>query len=55
MRRPLIAAALALALAGCSDGEVNPIVVAAVGEILPGERARRAEGAAGGRPSRARR
>ena len=38
MRRPLIAAALALALAGCSDGEVNPIVVAAVGEILPGER-----------------
>lgn len=38
MRRPLIAAALALTLAGCSDGDFNPIVVAAVGEVLPGER-----------------
>lgn len=38
MRRRLIAAALGLALAGCSNGQFNPIVVAAVDEILPGER-----------------
>jgi hypothetical protein len=38
MRRLLAAAAL-LALAACSNGQVNPIVDAAVQEILPGERA----------------
>ncbi len=39
MRRSLAAAALGLALAGCSNGQFNPIVDAAVQEILPGERA----------------
>lgn len=38
--RPYLAAALALALAACSDGEFNPIVQAGVNEILPGQRAR---------------
>jgi hypothetical protein len=38
MRRALLAAA-AVALAGCSNGDFNPIVVAAVEEVLPGERA----------------
>ncbi len=46
MRRALIAAA-ALALAGCSDGGFNPIVVAAVEEVLPGERAPEADAAQG--------
>jgi Group 4 capsule polysaccharide lipoprotein gfcB, YjbF len=36
MRRALLAALLALA--GCSNCDVNPIVVAAVDEILPGQR-----------------
>lgn len=35
MKRPLLAV-LALLLAGCSNGEVNPIVGAAVQEVLPG-------------------
>jgi hypothetical protein len=39
MRRPLLAAALGLALAGCSNGQFNPIVEAVVTEIVPGERA----------------
>jgi len=39
MRRALAAATLALALGGCANGEFNPIVEAAVNEILPGERA----------------
>lgn len=38
MRRALLAA-LALALAGCADGNFNPILVGAVQEVLPGERA----------------
>jgi hypothetical protein len=38
MRR-LLFAALGLTLAACSNGQVNPIVDAAVQEILPGERA----------------
>ncbi len=46
MRRPLLAAALGLAVAGCSNGEFNPIVEAAVLEILPGERAPEADPAA---------
>lgn len=39
MRRPLLAAALGLALAGCSNGQFNPIVEAVVTEIVPGEQA----------------
>lgn len=39
MRRSLVAAVLGLTLAGCSNGQFNPIVDAAVQEILPGERA----------------
>jgi len=39
MIRALAALALGLALAGCSNGQFNPIVDAAVQEILPGERA----------------
>jgi len=45
MRRPLLAA-LALLLAACSDGEVNPIVGAAVREVLPGRGAHEAAPAA---------
>ncbi|PJN96442.1 hypothetical protein CNY89_02530 [Amaricoccus sp. HAR-UPW-R2A-40] len=37
--RPYVAAAFALTLAACSNGQFNPIVDAAVNEILPGERA----------------
>jgi hypothetical protein len=45
MRRSLLAA-LALMLAGCSDGAVNPIVGAAVQEVLPGRGAPEAAPAA---------
>jgi hypothetical protein len=38
MRRALLAA-LTLLLAGCADGNFNPILVGAVQEVLPGERA----------------
>jgi hypothetical protein len=38
MRR-LLALAIVAALAGCANGQFNPIVDAAVDEILPGERA----------------
>lgn len=47
--RGALFAAFAVALAGCSDGEFNPIVVAAVQEVLPGERAPE-QGAPAGAP-----